>query len=291
MGTGARHPRLVKLMALFGSGEPKIRAMKKADIPRVVAIINEHDEDDGAEALQSLSQHLEGMFVIEKGGFSLEQGGGIMGVIGAYRDPETDGVVWLSWTYVAEEHQRQGLGRRMFEYLVNELRNSSIRKMFISTSNFMEDGEDLYGPARAFYEAMGARHELQVRDYHARNEDMLVYGLDLFDDLQFEGERPPTGEFFFTGVQESDEVDDVYTLTWAERFPDQTDSEHEEKSVSELLDEAHRKRARLVLAVHPTDLSATARPLLQSEQFENIGELSDYYELGSSQVYWSRNMN
>lgn len=279
-------------MALFGNSEPKIREMKKSDISKVVKIINEHDEDDAEEAFESLNNHLEGMFVIERSGFSMEEGGNIMGVTGAYRDPETDGVVWLSWTYIAEEFQRQGLGRRLFEHLVNALRGAQIRKMFISTSNYLDEGEDIYGPARAFYQAMGAKQELQVRDYHERNEDMIVFGLDLFDDLQFEGERPPTGELIFTGINPVEDAERLMSFTWAERLPDDSNTDkNQEKPVSELLDQAHRERARIVLAVYPSDLNATARPLLEAESFENIGELSDYYSLGGSQVYWARHMN
>ena len=162
------------LAAAFGgrnkSGS-KLRPMNMRDLGPVLDIIEAHDEDDADEAEESIKRRqASGMYV-------LEEGGQIIGVTGAQPDLDAQGIAWLSWTYLHPEVKSQGVGRMMVDEMLAILRANNVRKVFIATSDYKEDGEDVYADARRFYESLGAELELLQRDYHQSGEARYVYGL------------------------------------------------------------------------------------------------------------------
>ena len=98
---------------------------------------------------------------------------------GAQPDLDAPGIAWLSWTYLHPDVRSQGVGRMMVDEMLTILRANNVRKVFIATSDYMEDGEDVYLDARRFYESLGAELELLQRDYHQRGEARYVYGLSV----------------------------------------------------------------------------------------------------------------
>ena len=83
--------------------------------------------------------------------FVLVDEGQVIGVTGYQLDAAARGVAWLSWTYLSESHHGQGWGKMMIEAMLNELDGMNIRKIFISTSDYREDGEMIYGKAHDLY--------------------------------------------------------------------------------------------------------------------------------------------
>lgn len=270
------------MVSLFGlGGQPKLRPFKVTDMMRVLDIIEQHDEDDAEEAYQSLQDDHEGMFVLSKGGT-------IIGVTGAVADPHVEGVCWLSWTYVDEAHQGQGFGRMMFDQLRSMLEESGVRRLFISTSDYMEDGVDLYAKAKAFYKAMGAELELKINDYHGEGETRYIYGLDV-PVLDFNappkplGSDAPQGELHFNGFEPLPESEDGVGLEWVEKVEDEPLSP---VPLETLKVQAKQEGTRFILAAPPSLFERSVEAELREAGFQKLGKLKDYYEANIDQVHW-----
>ena len=82
------------ILSLFGNkAKPEteatsgrfVRPMASGDVNDVVAIIEQHDDDDAENARESFNKSLEGMFVAV-------DNGRIVGVTGAVQDPEAEAI-------------------------------------------------------------------------------------------------------------------------------------------------------------------------------------------------------
>ncbi len=271
------------MVSFFGiGGQPKLRPFKVTDMMQVLDIIEQHDEDDAEEAYQNLQESHEGMFVLSKGGK-------IIGVTGADADDHVEGICWLSWTYVHEDYQGQGFGRMMFEQLRGMLEGGGVRRLFISTSDYMEDGVDLYAKAKAFYQAMGAQLELKINDYHDRNEARFIYGLDV-PVLDFENTpEAPTdvgeaGSIYFTGLDPLPESKGGFGMNWVEEI--EGESQGDKVPLETLKTAAKQQGARFLVAAPPSVFEKSIEQGLKESGFQKVGKLKDYYEKSIDQVYW-----
>ncbi|MCF6200073.1 MAG: GNAT family N-acetyltransferase [Hyphomicrobiaceae bacterium] len=255
-----------------------VRPMEPADITHVLELIEEHDEDDANEAGACFDDTLQGMFV------AIDDGK-IVGVTGADAEPETSDIAWLSWTYVEKSSQRQGIGRYLVNGLIGELKNAGIRKVFISTGDYVEDGEDIYAAAKAFYYDLGARLEMKIDDYYAKGEARYIYGLDIEEPVNVE---PPaqSGNLIFDGLEEADESADGVLLSWREYNPQEDSAMDPAQKLTEYLDQARLEKARFIGAAIPFDLSEGAIKGLKKKGFVQVGELKDYYAPGIAQLFW-----
>ncbi len=271
----------------LGGGQPKLRPFKVTDMVPVLEIIEQHDEDDAEEAYENLQESHEGMFVLSKGGT-------IIGVTGADADEHVDGICWLSWTYVHEDYQGQGFGRMMFEQLRAKLEDGGVRRLFISTSDYMEDGVDLYAKAKAFYQAMGAQLELKINDYHDKNEARFVYGLDVLslDETGLDFEKTPeasphegeAGSIFFTGLDPLPESKGGFGMNWVEEIEGENQSE--KVPLETLKMSAQQHGARFLVVAPPSVFEKSVEQSLKENGFKKVGKLKDYYEKSIDQVYW-----
>ncbi len=257
------------------SEEPVLRAMTMEDLPVVLDIIEEHDEDDAEEAEASLTaRQCEGVAVAEVDGE-------VVGLTGAVADETVPDIRWLSWTYVRKDARGKGVGQFMMDALLDHLGNEGVRKLFISTSDYKEDGEDVYAPARAFYEQLGAREELRIPHYHDTDESKIIYGLE---NPSFKGGAPLEAEsdgLRFTGFEEAPESEDGYGLTWTEDGAGIS-------GLEEQIAAAQKEDARALFVELPDDLSRLATDSLTRAGFREVGALTDYYGVGVRQVHWAR---
>ncbi|WP_208353764.1 GNAT family N-acetyltransferase [Pseudaestuariivita rosea] len=262
------------LGGLFGGGGPRLKPMEFKHLSKVIEIINETDEDDAAEAEEHLLEtQFQGMAV-------LIDGGKVIGVTGSSPVEDSDEAVWLSWTYLSEDHRGQGLGKFMVGALLDDLRAVGVRKMFISTSDYVEDGEDIYADARRFYQALGAREELRVPAYHSHDEAKIVYGLNLTQSVVSSDAPPLATGVTFTGAPKAPESDGGAALTWQEGGVGVS-------GLAEAVRKADMGKARIVFTALPHDISALAASELQDYGFEKVGSLKDYYAAGEPQDWWS----
>ena len=260
---------------VFGSSEPALRPMAGKDIATVVNIIAETDEDDAEDAAEAFGQgQMDNLFV-------LTLGGRVLGVTGYNWSEGGSDVVWLSWTYLRESERGKGLGKFMVEDVLRKLHEKKIRKMFISTSDYREDGEDVYADARAFYERLGAKHEMTIPKFYSETENKLIYGLEntgmvAADEAPDEAAEGVT----ITAVDLDEDSDDVGAMCWEE-------GGWGVQGLEQALAESRRSRFRMAVLALPEDLSGLAAGTLMEHHFERCGSLKDYYTKGLDQVWWS----
>ncbi|MEJ2609452.1 MAG: GNAT family N-acetyltransferase [Candidatus Thiodiazotropha sp.] len=281
------------LMTMFGklfsnkSADPKpvqadsaqtdyrLRPMTMDDIPVAVEIIALTDEDDAEDAEENLAERsCQGMYV-------LEEAGQMIGLTGFYKSSDVGDIAWLSWTYLHPSAQGKGGGRFMMHEMLRLLDNENIRKLFIATSDYCEDGKPIYASAHALYEALGAVKELQVDDYHDNGEAMIIYGFSnpRFDSVAPKNRSQPLTGIRFQGIHAAAESSHGYEIQW--------DSSPEMESITGLdncLSQAQRENARILFVALPEDIAAAES--LSKAGFQNCGTLPDYYEKGLGLIYW-----
>jgi GNAT superfamily N-acetyltransferase len=256
----------------------QFRPMSMTDIPIAVEIIALTDEDDAEEAAENLHERrCQGMYV-------LQEAGRMIGMTGFYKSDDVADIGWLSWTYLHPSAQGKGSGRFMMKELLRVLDDENIRKLFIATSDYCEDGEPIYAAAHAFYEAFGAVKELQVDDYHNQGEAMIVYGFGnpRYDKVAPSAHTSAAG-IDFLGIHPAAESEKGYEIQW--------ESSSERQNVTGLencLSQARDRGARILMVALPEDIADSAATPLSEAGFEKCGMLQDYYEKGIGQVYWLR---
>lgn len=265
---------------LFGGGaEPRLAPLTQEHLRAVVEIIAETDEDDAAEAEEAITANGgAGMFV-------LLENRKVVGVTGAQPAEGAEGVAWLSWTYLAAACRGRGLGKQMIDMLLRELNNHEIRKIFIATSDCIEDGENIYAAAHRLYEEMGADEELRVPDYHGPGEAMLVYGMvnPTYDAPPAAEEDPPLG-MVVESAERAPDSDRIAALHWRELEPGEDGPMVQ--GLAENMAEIRSGNARAVVVTLTSALSDLVAGALQAEGFRCVGSLTDYYAAGVDQVWW-----
>lgn len=267
------------MLNIFGGGGPQLKPMQLTDLSRVIAIIEETDEDDAAEAEESfLSRGCDNMFVFR-------QRGQIIGVTGfSPVDPdEAEDVAWLGWTYLASEARGQGLGREMFDKMLAELTAAGMRKLFIATSDYVEDGVAIYADAQRLYARFGAETEVTIPDFHAPGEAMIIMALSNSDHPSFNAppvQLPlnPSG-LRITGVHPAPDSETSVALHWQEGGTGLQGLEIAMTSVPS---------GQMAVMTLPSDISINYTEKLVQSGFECCGDVRDYYAPGLHQTWWRR---
>ena len=254
--------------------QPELRPMQPSDHDAVIAIINQTDDDDAEDADEVLRER--GYL----GMYTLWHRGRLIGVTGYSHSEAGTDVVWLSWTYLDQSSKGQALGRYMVDELLRILNQQQARKIFIATSDYTEDGQDVYADARKFYEKLGAKLELTVPAFYSPTESKLVYGLDnpgmareeSLEDLGNRGVR-------FVDVSLDDDSDDIGAVAWEEQ-------ESGVDGIDEILGLANSRQFRQLVVALPADISDIATASLEAKGFKRVGILEDFYALNLGQVWW-----
>lgn len=267
-----------KLFNTGGSG-PQLKPMQLNHLSAVVNIIAQVDEDDAMDAENTLLERgCDGMFV-------LIERGTVLGVTGYFLEPpeSAENVAWLSWTYLDRDHRDQGLGGQMLNDLLGKLNQLGVRKIFMATSDYAEDGVVIYQDAHQMYEDFGAVVELVVPDYHAPGEAKIIYGLENPEYEVDEGApaRPVPEGLTITAVEQAPESEDTLALIWQEGGT----------GITGLQNVAERAGpARMAVMAIPSDVSSVYENDLVAAGYSSPGKLSDFYNYGLHQVWWSRQL-
>jgi membrane associated rhomboid family serine protease len=289
-------------------GRPRLRPMTMRDLGPVIEIIEEHDEDDAEEAQQSIAaKQAQGLYV-------LVAGPQIIGVTGAHPDEHTQGIAWLSWTYLRKNVQAQGAGRYMVEQMLTKLQNKKVRKVFIATSDYTEDGVDIYADAKRFYVSLGAELDLVQNDYHEMGEARYIYGLEIAQGnepgvVPFDDDESPS--LHFVGLDPAPESKGGWIVSWKEALsppmdaagsdsdsdsdgeededgePEKASQEPQGVSLESLVQEARTSGTRALFVALPAPLAKTVDATLRGLGFSLDGELKDYYGPGVHEQHWS----
>lgn len=97
--------------------------------------------------------------------------GQVLGVLGAIRRCDTDGVYFLASFAVRRGLRGQGLGRQLIEAVESELKTRGARLVFAETTPSPYCAE-----TRAFYEAVGYTCMAQVTDFWQDGDPLMLYG-------------------------------------------------------------------------------------------------------------------
>ena len=255
------------------------RPMSPKDVPAVLKIIETHDEDDAEWAAHTYSNR--GHF----GQFVLTEGKRVAGVSGYSLADGTDNAYWISWTYIDEASQGQGLGTFLLERVLEKLQEEGARKVFVSTSDYQEEGSNIYANAVRLYESAGFQLEVKTPDFYEKGESQLIYGLTL------DATQPPPIEFAdrseesigLSRLFRIDETEDCAGLDW--EFMEEGPSFTVE-DLAVMLNEAKTGEARCLFVSFASDLTQ-ALPVVERCQMKEAGRLKDFWATGIDDVRYS----
>lgn len=239
------------------------------DIPRALEIIGQHDEDDLEWAQESYAQDLNGQYV-------LRHEGKVVGVTGFRID---DSIAWISWTYLDEGMRGQGLGHVMLGELLEAMSALPLRKAFVSTSDYSENGVQLYGAAIKLYQDLGFRQEVYHRDYYEKGEGMIIFGRS-FDGVPHEHVDPPAG-LVLKGFDRVDETEDGYFIDWE---PSDKPILFAPRDLFELYLAAMKAGAGNVYISFPSNVLSRLQDHLAKCSLAEEGRLEDYHAPGVAEV-------
>lgn len=270
---------------------PELRPMYMSDLPQVLDIINEHDEDDAESAEADYQEDgFDNQFV-------LEIDGAVLGVTGYREICATDNTYWLSWTYLHESVRGQGHGRFMLNDLLERLRGVEARKIFVKISSYEDpDAGRIYERALKLYQSIGFQTEVISSDFYDDGEDQLILGLDLRtdddeqadDDLKVQEEKPVMR---FNGLYEIADTEGAYTFSWVVQdsiklFGKRSFSAEDLSLGLQSVKEAGGRR---VFLTFPSNLPLIHKPL-QAAGFKYVGQLTDYYERGVHEFHFTHDL-
>ncbi|GAB4134831.1 MAG: hypothetical protein Tsb009_00330 [Planctomycetaceae bacterium] len=252
------------------------RPMSSQDVSTVLEIIRKHDEDDFEEAQETYQYGLDGQYVLTVDGW-------VVGATGAQPEEEADRTWWLSWTYLDPEHQGTGLGAVMLVKMIERLRNERARKLFVSTSNYVDlDRGEIYRDALEAYQRLGFEEELRHAHYYERNESQIILGLRLDPPPQnLSLPEPDQRAAVILGYDEIPETDDAYVADW--EFV--SDGGSTTADIERLIADVGHDGGRVIFVSAPT-IATRLMGLLQSCGFVEEGRLRDYYEDGMDDIHF-----
>lgn len=265
----------------------QVRPMEESDIEPVLAIIEDHDEDDAEAARYSYEESgLADQFV-------LVENDNIIGVTGFYNDEGTEGTCTLSWTYLSHDKQGSGYGKQILESLIDHLKEIGVRKVFVTTSDYVdeEDG-DIYAAARAAYEAVGFREEIRHPNYYAEGETQIIYGLPLKEVDSARQVEDDDSLVYFNGFYPITETEDAYYLQWDVKKKKLFGGKEKQFSVGDLeiaIKSGQEANARSIYVSFPSNIPSVVPPLNEAEFFEE-GRLKNFYEDGVDEVHYRYNL-
>lgn len=84
--------------------------------------------------------------------------------------PMTDRTWHLYWIAIASSHQGRGLGRRLMEYVEEDIRHRGGRLLVVETS-----ATEPYRKTRDFYDRIGYRQAVEIPDFYADGDGMTIF--------------------------------------------------------------------------------------------------------------------
>ena len=263
---------------MFGS-KPKLSPMCLEHIPIALEIIAAHDEDDAECAEETYAESLEGQYIFHKGNT-------ILGITGfeAAGDIGT-----ISWTYVAEDHRKQGHGTAMMQQLIKLMQKLKLRKAYVQTSDFRESPWEpmLYEDAVKLYKKLGFREEGYHPHYYEKDEGMLIYGMRI-GDPPLMGNHPSRenadgielGEVFLL-----EETETTYAIDWHEEGAGALTTE----GVMAAIEQAKSRGAKAIFISFPSTFALNLYSIISSAGFREEVQLTDYHADGIHEVRYRFN--
>ncbi|MBU0651076.1 GNAT family N-acetyltransferase [bacterium] len=84
--------------------------------------------------------------------------------------PLTDAVYDLYWIVVDPDIHRQGIGRKLMEFVEDKLKSRNARKLLLETASL-----PVYEATRNFYIALGYKEIARIKDFYSLGDDRITY--------------------------------------------------------------------------------------------------------------------
>ena len=155
--------------------DPTIRAMTKADLPAVKALVDAAGLDIAGDIGALTADYLaragsDG----KKDGHSAEwltcEQKGPVAVAWFEPEPTTEGAWNLRLTAVHPDHQGKGIGSLLVQHVEQELAERGARVLFVEVSSY-----DQFRRTRNFYRKIGYHEEARIREYYKAGEDKIIF--------------------------------------------------------------------------------------------------------------------
>ena len=175
--------------------------------------------------------------------------------------------------------------------LRNVLEAEGIERLFIATSDYIDEetGDDIYHPARSFYEnKLNAEREIRIESFYAPGESKYIYSLPVTERSASEIDMPSHVKARFVGLDEASESDTSYVALWEEdpaneNFPP---SKLVTRTLQDMIDEVESYKGKALFVTLPDYISAHHEAELAAAGFEDLGTLRDYFSKDVGEVHW-----
>ena len=102
--------------------------------------------------------------------------------------PATMGTFDLYWLAVAPDMQGQGIGKRLLDWVEQDIQRQNGRMIVIETSS-----QEKYNMTQNFYLRRCYELQARIRDFYCPNDDRLIFVKKLVSDMHCAKEIPLTG--------------------------------------------------------------------------------------------------
>lgn len=143
---------------------------ERADIERVTHAAGNFAGDELTVPLELFDGYVRDAKVSGYNFLSAKKNDRVVGYACYGPTPLTETTFDLYWIVAEAGEQGQGVGRALFERVIDEIKKRNGKMLVIWTSSTAH-----YDRAQKFYERMGCKLEARVRDYYRAGDDLCVY--------------------------------------------------------------------------------------------------------------------
>ncbi len=158
----------------------RIRLVERRDRPRIEEMVVSSGRFTQQEIATALELVDEALAKGEESGYiivvleALKEDPAVQGYACYGPTPLTQGVYDLYWIVVDPAAQGRGLGRRLLEYVEEDIIKRRGRMLLIETSS-----QEAYGETIRFYEKTGYEQVARIKNFYRIGDDKLVFSKEL----------------------------------------------------------------------------------------------------------------
>jgi GNAT superfamily N-acetyltransferase len=143
---------------------------ERADVERVTLAAGNFQGDELSTPLELFDGYLRDPKVSGYNFVSAKRDDQVVGYACYGPTALTEGTYDLYWIVAEASAHGQGVGRALFEFVVNEIKKQNGRLLMIWTSSTPD-----YERARNFYLRVGCRLEVQIKEFYRANDDLCIF--------------------------------------------------------------------------------------------------------------------
>jgi GNAT superfamily N-acetyltransferase len=96
-----------------------------------------------------------------------ESGGRFVGFVGIVDSKA--GSPWIAWLGVKKSHQGKGIGKKLLEYVIMEVKKRKAKQLFVEGGTL-----PMFKKANNLYRKYGFRDKFKIKDYWCRGDHLIV---------------------------------------------------------------------------------------------------------------------